>query len=217
MANRLTLHENKTEVLLFSNRDVHPFNSSPNIVLNSTVLHRSRSEPASLCKFLGVYLDMNLELKFKRHINFVTAKVSKHSGILYKIRDRLPTDARIKYYYAFIYPYLKYNIEVWGSSYESHLRPLVIQQKRVIRTITNSGYIDHTTPLFLQLGLLKLSDIHKFHILVRMHKLIAAGQFSVTHSLNLRNRNQAVPEFHRLTLTQQVFSYTGTKTWNELS
>ena len=214
--NRLTIHESKTEVLLFSNRDVQSQTPSHNLVLNNTILQRASSETTSQCKFLGVYLDMNLVPTFKRHINSVTAKVSKHSGILYRIRDRLPADARIRYYYAFIYPYLKYNVEVWGSSYPSHLKPLIIQHKRVIRTITNSGFNEHTTPLFFQLGLLKFTDIHKFHVLVRMHKLVAADNFPVTHSLNLRNRNQAVPEFHRLTLTQQAFSYTGPKTWNEL-
>lgn len=39
-------------------------------------------------KFLGIYIDSNLT--WKRHINHITAKIAKTTGILYKARHFLP-------------------------------------------------------------------------------------------------------------------------------
>ena len=68
-----------------------------------------------------------------------------------------------------IYPFLTYGIVVWGNTYESSLKPLVLLQKRVVRVITFSGYDEHTSPLFKNLGLLKLFDIIRMSNLLFMH------------------------------------------------
>ena len=57
-------------------------------------------------------------------------------------------------YFTFIYPYLIYCIEVWGNANETHLTPLVKMQKKGIRLITFSHYLDHTEPLFERLNIL---------------------------------------------------------------
>ena len=46
--------------------------------------------------FLGIRLDG--KLKFSCHIQFIISKLSKSLGILHKIRDSLPIQARINYY-----------------------------------------------------------------------------------------------------------------------
>ena len=112
--------------------------------------------PVNNCKYLGIYLDN--KLTFNDHIKYVNSKISRHTGILYKIRDHLPIKSRLDYYYAYIYPYLSYNVIIWGGTYPIHLQPLIIQQKRTIRTICNAGYRDHTDPLFKRLNLLKFHD-----------------------------------------------------------
>ena len=98
------------------------------------------------------------------HINNIVAKLSKSAGILY-IRNGIlhpPSPARLDYYYKFVYPYLIYNVIVWINSNEIHLNPLVIQHKRIIRTICNNFKFDHTTPLFHRLNLLIFSDIYMY-------------------------------------------------------
>ena len=146
----------------------------------------------------------------------ITSKLSKHSGILYRIRDCLPHQARMNFYFAFIYPYLTYNVEVWGSTYQTHLDPLIVQHKKVIRTITNSGYRDHTTPLFSKLNLLKFRDIYKFQVSVKMFKLVKNGHFQTQQARLTRQNDLLLPEFHRLSLTQHAFSYVGPSIWNSL-
>ena len=82
--------------------------------------------------------------------------------------------------------------------------------------MTNSGYRDHTTPLFYRLGLLKFEDVYKFCILVKMFSWLSEGKFSVTHGVNTRNRTLAMPTFHRLSKSQHAFSFLGPTHWNSL-
>ena len=67
-------------------------------------------------------------------------------------------------YYLLVYSYLQYCILVWGSTYPTHLRCLVLLQKRIIRIISKNGVDVHTNPLFKSLTILKLKDIYSLHL-----------------------------------------------------
>ena len=125
-------------------------------------------------------------MNFSVHIGNVVKKISRHTGVLFKIRANIPMKARLDYYYAFVYPYLSYNVIIWGGTYLTHLNPLIVQHKRTIRTICDAGFRDHTNPLFLKLGLLKFQDIHRFNLLVYMHKALARGEYALEHTVATR-------------------------------
>ena len=108
----------------------------------------------------GVSIDHNMN--FKVHINQILNKISKQTGILFKIKPGLPTSARIIYYNSFVLPFLSYNIIHWGNTNSVHLDSLKSIQKRIIRTISNAEFLAHTTPLFRKLEILKLNDLYKF-------------------------------------------------------
>ena len=205
--NKLQINSKKTELIIFTNKVFTSTNSDVQFCGENLNFGNS-------CKFLGVSL--NNSLRFAQHIGSVVDKISKHTGIFYRIRDKLPLKARFNYYYGFIYPYLSYNVVVWGGTYEIHLKPLIIQHKRFIRTMADAAARDHTSPLFLKFGLLKFSDIYRFNLLQRMFKEIQNGNFSVDHSRFTRNRNLAAPTFHRLSLSQHAFSFSGPSHWNAL-
>ena len=207
LANKLTLNTEKTELIIFSNRI--PANHDTTLKLQNSDITSSDS-----CKYLGVYFDHNLT--FKDHIKYVMAKVSRHSGILYKIKEQLPIEARLNYYYAFIYPYLIYGIIVWGGTYPSILEPLKLQLKRTIRVMSDAGYRDHTEPLFKRLRILNLDDIYKYHLSIYMHDERTKGNTFATHNVNTRNRDNIRSDFHRLTVCQHAVSYMGPSTFNQL-
>ena len=207
VTNKLSLNTSKTELLLVSNKRENFDNA--NITLHNEVIN-----PCNSCKYLGVHFDKNMT--FGVHIDDVLNKISRHTGILFKIRNNLPAKARLDYYYAFIYPYLSYNVIFWGATYQSYLNPLIIQHKRTIRTIADAGFREHTEPLFFKLGLLKLHDIYKFYLLIYMHKAISRGEYAVEHNVVTRNRDMAVAVYHRLTLTRHAVSHTGPTEWNKL-
>ena len=206
-SNRLTLNTKKTELLLFTKRPTA--HSNRQVILGNETLSVKNS-----CTFLGTKLDV--QLNFSHHIKYVTNKLSKSLGILFKIRNSLPMEARLNYYYAFIYPYLSYNVISWGGTNRSHLLPLIVLQKRIIRTICDCKRFDHTSPLFHRLHLLKFDDLFKYSVSIYMHGAMKDDYFSVSHHVNTRRRDLAVPTFHRLTVSQQALSYIGPTTWNQL-
>ena len=134
----------------------------------------------------------------------------------YTESEALPLEARINFYYAFIFPYLTFNVIVWGGIFKTHLIPLITMHKRIIRTICFEGKYEHSSPLFHKLGLLKFVDVYFYFMGIHMHRAVQAGQYSVTHQVNTRNRNNAVPQFHRLQTCQHAVSYSGPTIWNKI-
>ena len=207
LANRLTINTSKTEMLLFTNRRVTT--SDDEITLNGENVGW-----VDYARFLGVIIDN--KVNFKTHITHVLNKISKHAGILFKLKANLPTFTRINYYNAFILPYLDFNILHWGGTNECHLEPLVIIQKRIIRTIADEDYLAHTTPLFFRLKLLKIKDLFRFQAVVDTYNKIKEGQYSVSHDIHTRNSQFALSKFHNLTRTQQSITFNGPTFWNSL-
>ena len=208
IANRLTINHTKTELLLFSNRIIPPCNEQ-------VTLNESPIDWVDQARFLGVYIDNNIN--FKPHISYVMSKISKNSGILYRIRDNLPLCARIRFYNSFILPYLEFNILHWGGTNSSHLFKLINCQKRTMRTIASlDDRLTHTTPLFRRFKLLKFLDLYKFHSIVDTFIKIKTGHYNAAHDRQTRSCQLALPKFHRLTRTQQSITFNGPSFYNSL-
>jgi hypothetical protein len=80
-------------------------------------------------KYLGVMIDSNLS--WKSHIiNYTVKKVKRNIGNISKLRHNVSLFTLKNLYYALIYPFLTYEILVWGSTYKTTLQPLVVLQKK---------------------------------------------------------------------------------------
>ena len=77
-----------------------------------------------------------------------------------------------KLYFAMIHSSIVYCINVYGSANKTTLNPLILKQKQAIRTITNSGYRDHTGPLFTQLKILPVEQLILYSKLKFMHSYV---------------------------------------------
>ena len=73
ISNRLTINPSKTELLIVTNKKSDVDNLQ-NIQLGSELI-----QPVSYCKFLGTYLDVNLD--FNENINYILKKVARNGGI----------------------------------------------------------------------------------------------------------------------------------------
>ena len=206
IANRLTINVTKTKLIKFSNI------LQNNIDDFSIRIGDEGLDMVSSCRYLGVLVDE--KLNFSEHISTIVGKIARSTGILYKIKNYMPLEARINFYYAFIFPFLSYCILVWGGTCSSHLKSLIIQQKKVIRIISNAPPYSHTSNFFHTLKILKFNDIYKYQLGLYMYK--SFDKFKCTHPVNTRNRNLAVPAFQRLTQTQRSVSFRGPHIWNEL-
>ena len=78
---------------------------------------------------------------------------------MYKARRYLNKVSLKNLYYAYIYPYFTYCIEVWGSAAKCHVNSLFLLQKKIIRIMTFSPYLAHTAPIFIDLAIVA-TDIH---------------------------------------------------------
>ena len=117
---------------------------------------------------MGVFLDSNLN--WKKHIEYVSKKISKSIGIFCKARKLLNKPTLVNLYYTFVYPYYIYGIQVWGGTYPTNLQKLVLLQKKAIRIITCSKYMASTQNLFTQYKLLRLPEIYKYLVGIFVYK-----------------------------------------------
>ena len=115
-------------------------------------------------KFLGVIIDE--QLNWLNHISYVKNKISKGFGIILRARKYFTKKTLSNLYNAFILPYLIYCVEIWGNAADSHILPIIILQKKIIRFITFSPYLAHTKNLFLDTNILPFKKlvIHRIGI-----------------------------------------------------
>ena len=73
-------------------------------------------------------------------------------------------------YYSYIYPYLIYCIEIWGISPQTHLTPLLLLQKKIVRIMTYSTFYTHTAPIFKELQILTIDKLVVHRIAIVMYK-----------------------------------------------
>ena len=137
------------------------------IYFSSIKILTSLTEENSI-RYLGIYIDSNLN--WKSHINYIAKKVKHSIGTLSKLRYYLNSKTLLYLYYALVYPFLTYCIIAWGNTYQTSLQPLFVLQKKAIRIITFSSFIEHTSPLFKDLNVIKVFAEVTVHNDVFMYK-----------------------------------------------
>ena len=73
-------------------------------------------------------------------------------------------------YNSLVLPHITYCNIVWGNSNQSKLNSILILQKKALRICTHSNYLAHTNPIFHELNILKLHDIHTYQTSICMFK-----------------------------------------------
>ena len=201
-SNNLKLNVNKTSYIFFQNRSInHVF---PNLLLNNEQLTHVHST-----KFLGVRIDENLNWKI--HINEICLKLSKLTGILYRVRHNLTEEAKMSIYYTLFYPHLTYCVSIWASTWPSFLNKLAVSQNKFFRCIFHKKKFDSTYEIYQSRKILKVSSIHKYFTMLLIFKTI--GPDSVfrfrEHPCNTRNNNVnlSLPIFRTKLFKNSVISF----------
>ena len=208
-ANRLSINISKTKAMLFSKtltvRDI------ADIYMNNIKI-----DYASSTKFLGVIIDD--KLKFNLHINEINNKISKNIGVIYKLRQYIQTSTLVNVYRSIIECYLNYCNIIFGNSFETHVSPLFISQKKVLRIMTYHPPLAHSNQIFLDLKLLKVCDLYKYNLGIYMWKNI--DKFSQNfriNPMNTRSGDYYAPSFQRIPLTQnQSIMYQAPIIWENI-
>ena len=150
MANKLMLNLNKTVAINF-----WPGNKRG---VNSIDIMDVKIPFVQFTKFLGVYLDENLDWKY--HSNQVYNKIQSNKQLLNISKNFMDVHTLIKIYYAHIHSHLSYGLIVWGSMLnKTSLNDLEHLQKACIWLVNRTKKNSPTNILFKRNGLLKFSDM----------------------------------------------------------
>ena len=155
LSNKLSINLLKTNYIIFCARQ-HKYTRTVPLSLNGTVLNQVQTT-----KFLGVCIDENIS--WNNHVNILCSKICKNVGVMNRLKYFVPKNILLTLYNSIILPYLNYAILTWGST-TLYLNKLFMLQKKAVRIINNAGYLDHTTPLFRNINILKLSDLYYFNL-----------------------------------------------------
>ena len=111
--------------------------------------------------------------------------------------------------------------------YKRYYYPIIIAQKKILRAMTFSEINAHTALLFSQLGILKVHDVHQFHLLSFVYDCyykIAPAHFhsyfkpsSEVHNYNTRMASMGDIFLQRKNTFQcriRYIQYTGARLWN---
>ena len=171
---------------------------------------------------LGVQIDE--KLNWSEHINKVNTKISRAIGILGKFSKVLPRETLRIIYYSILHPHLQYCNVLWGNAAKSVIAPLFRSQKKAIRKVCNTGFLDRTNILFKNLKILKLNELNILETGKFVKKEIAKPNSIYftkrrnMHNMVLRNENSLavhVPQ-PRTERSKKFITYSGAKIWNNI-
>ena len=162
--NKLALNTEKTNFVLFHS----PKKKITNLI--TLKFGKENIKRAKYLKFLGVLVDEHLSWKY--HICELHKKLSRTTGLFFKLRCSLPFATLICLYNSLFSYFLNYGIIVWGLTYDTYLTPLFLLQKKIFRCINVQLPTAPSTPLFHSLKILKLENVFHLNLLIFVYKSI---------------------------------------------
>jgi hypothetical protein len=109
-------------------------------IRNDTIVHVDN------VKYLGVLIDE--KLNFEKHINYIRSKISSILGILHKLCNILPINAKKLIYYSLIHSHIAYACEMWEHSTSTRIEKLFILQKKAVKVMCGLSYRAHSHPIY---------------------------------------------------------------------
>ena len=175
-------------------------------------------------KFLGVHIDA--QLTWKNHIEYTCKKLSKCIGILSKARKKLHKSSLLILYYSFAFSYFIFCNHVWGNTYQTNLKSLILVQKKLVRIISCAPFKAHTEPLMFAMRLLYVNDINQYMTAIFMYQCLNCitpqvfndffQKNNTLHDHDTRQSNDLHVPYARLNVRKFCFKIHGASTWNNI-
>ena len=207
----------KYNVMLLGNKNnKNEDSSSINIKIDERIIKSS-----SGLKLLGVTLDD--ELSFSAHISDICKKASKKVGVLVRLRNMIPREAKLQLYKSAILPNLTYCHLVWHFCKASDARKLERVQERALRAVYNGK--NATYEELLKMGRLSSLENRRLQdILILMYKVkhslvpehVWKIFFQQDKHYNLRS-NFPVPRYNTVKYGRHSIRYLGPQLWGKIS
>ena len=213
--NKLSLNVLKTHYMIFTSRN--KCMNDVDIRINNVKIERVYATT-----FLDVQIDA--QLTWKKHIEYTCKKLCICFGILAKARKKLHKSSLLTLYYSFAFPYFIYCNHVWGNTYQTNLKSLVLVQKKLIRIISCAPFKAHTESLMFARRILSVTDINLYMSGIFMYQCLYCSIPKVfddsfqrnndVHGHNTRQANDLHVPYARLDIRKFCFKVNGAKIWN---
>ena len=221
-ANKISLNVSKTELLIFK----HPkkkMKYNLKVKLDGKLLR-----PSSYVKYLGMYIDSNLNWNFNTKV--LSSKLSRSIGMLSKIRHYVNAETLKSIYFAIFASHLSYGSIIWAqNSSNQNVKRILRLQKRALRIISFANYRDHADPLYKNLNILKFTDNVKLRNILLVYDSLNSKLPSIlnnmfTYSKSVHNHNTRsssklklkLPEVNTTTHGLNSIKYQSISVWNKL-
>ena len=214
--NYLSANPEKFQLLIINPRNVDTDNDNQHISVDGHVIERIGE-----IKLLGVQIDDKLD--FTSHIRELCTKASQKVGVLVRLRNLIPCNAKLSLYKSSILPHLTYCHLIWHFCNASDRRKLERIQERALRAV----YKTRSASYQELLDRAKLPTLYN-----RRLQDIATLMFKVKHSLvpvnisdlfnlkntqyNLRNSDFELPRFETIKFGRNSIKYMGPLIWSKL-
>jgi hypothetical protein len=157
-ANKLALHPNKTQFLLFTHSQAAKENP-PEIYINSndvgmlqdhskliSIPNINAKSTVPAVKFLGIFIDP--ALNFKYHVEKMTKKLATALFFMPNAKHCLTMESMRSLYYSIFHSVIVCGIHIWSSTANTNIQGIILKQKAAVPTICGARYNNHTEPLF---------------------------------------------------------------------
>ena len=147
-------------------------------------------------KYLGIHFDK--KLNFEIHINNVIAKLARHSGVLYRLRETLNKRQLVQYIRSYISPIVQYGILLYGLGPKTRLQKILLVQKKLVRIALQLPPRASVMEKFKELQIATVFEYHIYEILKFSLNQIRNGFKNLnigTRNRQTRNRNQNIWNF----------------------
>lgn len=226
-ANKLKLNETKTKYIIFHSKYKKLDTANENLFVGNVCLDRvGENCPTETIKFLGLYIDENLD--WSRHVNHVNSTIALGLYSLKQVKNMLPTRTLIQLYNSLIHPHISYGSIVWGNAQNKIVKKTNTLHKCIIRTVCSAGYNSHTEPLLKKYNILTVEDLYKYNICIFLHQynhgqLPSSFCGTFQHNYDIQSAYQTrnshlfhVPLYRSSTLQRNPL-YSFPKIWNEIN
>jgi hypothetical protein len=194
IANKLQLNEDKTQRLVCT-------------------LSSGYAEDQLSVNLLGFSIDQ--KLTWVDHISSTCKRLARVTFLLRKLTRLVSQHYLIIVYHALFHSVLSYGLLIWGHA--SAVQDILLLQKRAVRIVTSSAYLEHCKPLFLKTGILTVYAHYILVSAVYVHSnLHLFARRETYHSHMTRRRQDLDVPFCRLSKTRDSFPTLAIKIYNHL-
>lgn len=145
----------------------------PRSIINYTFkikLNGIKLQPCKEIKYLGIYLDENLNGNFQSQL--VLKKLVRSNGILAKARHYVNEQDLKAIYYSTFHCHLNYGCQIWLQYSKSNIKNVLTLQKKAMRIMSFSEFRASSMPLFSSFEVLKVEDFLDVKNLLFVHDFI---------------------------------------------